>query len=42
VTIWQVRIEFQRVQTFLFAVPRLLDILGANTLLGETLRQPNP
>jgi hypothetical protein len=39
VTIWQVRIEFQRVQTFLFAVPRLLDILGANTLLGETLRQ---
>ncbi|MGZ8219367.1 Cas10/Cmr2 second palm domain-containing protein [Methylomagnum sp.] len=25
-------------QTFLFAVPRLLDILGANTLLGETLR----
>lgn len=37
--VWQVRIEFLRVQTFLFAVPRLLDILGANTVLGETLRQ---
>lgn len=35
---WQVRIECLRVQTFLFAVPRLLDIIGANTLLGETLR----
>ncbi len=35
---WQVKIEFLRVQTFLFAIPRLMDILGANTLLGETLR----
>jgi len=33
-----VRIEFARVQTFLFAVPRLADILGANILLGEVLR----
>ncbi len=29
-----VKIEFQRVQTFLFAVPRLADIVGANALLG--------
>lgn len=35
---WLVKIECMRVQGFLFAVPRLMDILGANTLLGETLR----
>lgn len=33
-----VNIELQRVQTFLFAVPRLADIVGANALLGEVLR----
>jgi hypothetical protein len=35
-------IEFKRVQTFLFAVPRLADIVGANALLGETLRYDLP
>ena len=33
-----VRIEFLRVQTFLFAVPRLRDMVGANVLLGEMVR----
>jgi len=33
-----VHIEFQRVQTWLFAVPRLRAMVGANALLGETLR----
>lgn len=37
-----VKIEFQRVQTFLFAVPRLADIVGANALLGEALRYELP
>jgi len=35
----RVRIELKRIQTYLFAVPRLRTILGANALLGETLRQ---
>lgn len=34
----RVHIEFQRVQTWLFAVPRLRAMVGANVLLGETLR----
>jgi hypothetical protein len=34
----RVHIEFQRVQTWLFAVPRLRAMVGANALLGETLR----
>ncbi|HXH13719.1 MAG TPA: hypothetical protein VNP04_28605 [Alphaproteobacteria bacterium] len=34
----RVHIEFQRVQTWLFAVPRLRAMVGANTVLGETLR----
>ncbi len=34
----RVHIEFLRVQTWLFAVPRLRAMVGANTLLGETLR----
>ena len=34
-----VRIEFQRVQSFLFAVPRLSEMVGANVLMGETLRE---
>jgi hypothetical protein len=33
-----VDIKFQRVQTWLFAVPRLRAMVGANTLLGETLQ----
>jgi hypothetical protein len=34
----RVHIEFQRVQTWLFAVPRLRAMVGANVLLGEVLR----
>lgn len=37
-TVQRVHIELQRVQTWLFAVPRLRAMVGANTLLGETLR----
>ena len=37
-----VNIEFKRIQTFLFAVPRLKDMLGANALLGETIRNTLP
>ena len=35
---WLVKLEFQRVQTYLFAVPDLKSMVGANTLLGEVLR----
>lgn len=34
----RVHIELSRVQTWLFAVPRLRAMIGANALLGETLR----
>ncbi len=34
----KVHIELQRVQTWLFAVPRLRAMVGANALLGEVLR----
>lgn len=34
----RVHIELKRVQTWLFAVPRLRAMVGANALLGETLR----
>ncbi len=34
----KVHIEFQRVQTWLFSVPRLRAMVGANALLGEVLR----
>ncbi len=34
----RVHIELQRVQTWLFSVPRLRAMVGANTLIGETLR----
>lgn len=34
----KVHIELKRVQTWLFAIPRLRAMVGANTLLGETLR----
>jgi hypothetical protein len=37
-----VHVEFQRVQTWLFAVPRLRAMVGANALLGETLRVALP
>lgn len=36
-TMTRVHIELQRVQTWLFAVPRLRAMVGANTLLGEVL-----
>ncbi|MDD3677156.1 Cas10/Cmr2 second palm domain-containing protein [Thauera propionica] len=36
--IQRVHIELSRVQTWLFAVPRLRAMVGANALLGETLR----
>jgi hypothetical protein len=38
----RVHIELQRVQTWLFAVPRLRAMVGANALLGETLRDALP
>jgi hypothetical protein len=38
----RVHIEFQRVQTWLFAVPHLRAMVGANALLGETLRVELP
>jgi hypothetical protein len=38
----RVHIELQRVQTWLFAVPRLRAMIGANALLGETLRVALP
>lgn len=38
----RVRIEFKRVQTFLFEVPRLRAMVGANVLLGELLRYELP
>ncbi len=34
----KVQIDFERVQSWLFAVPRLRAMVGANTLLGEVLR----
>jgi hypothetical protein len=41
-TMKRVHIEFQRVQTWLFSVPRLRAMVGANALLGETLRVELP
>lgn len=37
-----VHIELQRVQTWLFAAPRLRAMVGANALLGEVLRLELP
>ena len=34
-----VKLTFHRIQSFLFAVPRLRSIVGANALLGETIRK---
>jgi len=42
ITTQRVHIELQRVQTWLFAVPRLRAMVGANALLGETLRVALP
>ncbi|MGQ9898435.1 MAG: hypothetical protein ACUVR8_12885 [Acidobacteriota bacterium] len=38
----QVHIEFQRIQTWLFSVPRLRAMVGGNTLLDEMLRLTLP
>lgn len=38
----RVHIELSRVQTWLFAMPRLRAMVGANALLGETLRVALP
>jgi hypothetical protein len=38
----RIHIELQRVQTWLFSVPRLRAMVGANALLGETLRVSLP
>ena len=37
-----VKIEFLRIQTFLFAIPRLKPMLGANALLGQVIRHELP
>jgi len=42
ITTQRVHIELSRVQTWLFAVPRLRAMVGANALLGETLRVALP
>jgi len=36
--VWLVKLEFKRVQTYLFAVSELRAMIGANTLMGEVLR----
>ena len=38
----RVHIEFQRVQSWLFAVPRLRAMVGADTILGEFIRARLP
>jgi len=35
-------ISLKRVQTFIFAVPRLKAMLGANALIGHTMRHELP
>jgi hypothetical protein len=35
-------IELKRVQTFIFEVPRLKAMLGANALIGQTMRHELP
>ena len=39
---FQLKIELKRVQTFIFEVPRLKAMLGANALIGETMRHTLP
>lgn len=41
-SVQRVHIELSRVQSWLFAVPRLRAMVGANALLGETLRVALP
>jgi len=41
-SVGRVHIEFHRVQSWLFAVPRLRAMVGANVLLGEALRVELP
>lgn len=36
------RLEFKRIQTFLFSSPRLKDMVGANALLGDIIRKALP
>lgn len=38
----QLQIELKRVQTFIFEVPRLKAMLGANALIGQTMRHALP
>lgn len=40
--LYQANVEFKRIQTFLFSIPKLKEMLGANALLGETLRDTLP
>jgi hypothetical protein len=42
ISVHRIHIELERVQTWLFAVPRLRAMVGANALLGETLRESLP
>lgn len=39
---FQLKIELKRVQTFIFEVPRLKAMLGANALIGQTMRHELP
>lgn len=41
-TLYQANVEFKRIQTFLFSIPKLKEMLGANALLGEVLRDTLP
>lgn len=38
----QLKLELKRVQTFIFDVPRLKAMLGANALIGQTMRHELP
>lgn len=38
----EVEISLLRIQTYLFSVPRLSDMVGANSLLGEVIRKRLP
>lgn len=39
---FQLKIELKRVQTFIFEVPHLKAMLGANALIGQTMRHELP
>lgn len=38
----RIEIKFQRIQTYLFAIPRLKAMLGANAVLGKIIRKTLP